>query len=87
MSRASLTIDGLAAWIAKDSPKTARATVEKIFEAIDRLEQFPTMGHPGRVNGTLERGVSGTPYIIVYQLHRRPTALVVTAVIHTARNE
>jgi toxin ParE1/3/4 len=80
-------IDGLAAWIAKDSPKAARETVERILESIDRLAQFPTMGHPGRANGTLERGVSGTHYVIVYELHKRPTAIVVTAVFHTAQNE
>ena len=73
-------IDGLVAWIAKDSPKSARETVIKIFEAIDRLQLFPTMGHRGRASGTYERGVSGTQYVIVYELHKRPTAIVVTAV-------
>jgi hypothetical protein len=48
---------------------------------------FPIMGHTGRVNGTLERGVSATLYIIIYEPHKRPTASVVTAVFHTAQNQ
>ena len=79
-------IDRRAAWIAKDNPASARATVAVIFEAIDRLELFPGMGHPGRVPGTFERGVSGTRYVIVYELQKRPTAIVVTAVFHSAQN-
>ena len=80
-------IDGLAAWIAKDSPKSARETVGWILEAVERLQLLPSMGHPGRALGTYERGVSGTRYVIVYELHKRPTAIVVTAVFHTAQNQ
>jgi plasmid stabilization system protein ParE len=56
-------IDGLAAWVAKESPQAARSVVEKILETIERLNLFPEMGHKGKDEGTCERGVSGTPYI------------------------
>ncbi len=80
-------IDALAAWVAKDSPRSAREIVTKILEAIERLQLFPTLGHPGTVAETYERGVSGTRYVVVYELHKRRTILIVTAVFHTARDQ
>jgi len=61
-------IDGLAAWVAKDNPQAARDRTEKILKTIDRLNLFPEMGHKGRDEGTYERGVSDTPYIVVYEI-------------------
>jgi plasmid stabilization system protein ParE len=54
-------IDGLAAWVGKDSPQRARTVVQRILETIDRLNLFPEMGHKGVDVGTYERGVSGAP--------------------------
>ena len=54
-------IDGLAAWVAKDSPQRARSILERILETIERLNLFPAMGHKGVDEGTYERAVSGTP--------------------------
>lgn len=78
-------IDGLAAWIAKDNPQAARAMVGKVLQAIERLKLFPELGHAGRDEGTYERTVSGTPYVIVYELRRKPSAVLVIAVFHGAR--
>jgi plasmid stabilization system protein ParE len=44
------------------------------------------MGHAGRDAGTYERGVSGTPYIIVYEIRKKPIAVLVIAVVHGARD-
>ena len=79
-------VDALAAWIAKDSPQAARVVVEKILHTIARLELFPKMGHEGRDEGTYERGVGSTPYIAVYEVRERPSAVLVIAVVHGARN-
>jgi toxin ParE1/3/4 len=78
-------IDQLAAWVAKDSPLAARTMVQKILETIERLNLFPALGHEGRDSGTYERTVSGTPYIIVYEIRRKPSAVLVIAVVHGAR--
>jgi plasmid stabilization system protein ParE len=45
-------IDGLAAWVAKDSPQGARSTVEKILKTIERLNLFrdTTGGTMGRMS-------------------------------------
>jgi hypothetical protein len=45
------------------------------------------MGHEGRGEGTYERGVSDMPYIVVYEVRRKPSAvLVITVVVHGARD-
>ena len=79
-------IDGLAAWVGKDSPQSARSVVEKILLTIERLVDFPEMGHAGRDADTYERGVSGTPYIVVYEIRKKPSAVLVIAVVHGARD-
>ena len=39
---------------------TAEDTADRIVSAVERLEQFPQMGRPGRVEGTRELVVTGT---------------------------
>jgi toxin ParE1/3/4 len=78
-------IDQLAAWVAKDNPQAARAIIRKILETIERLNLFPALGHEGRDRGTYERTVSRTAYIIVYEIRRKPSAVLVIAVVHGAR--
>lgn len=79
-------IDGLAAWVAKDSSQSARLVVQRILQTIDRLGLFPDMGHAGRDEGTYERGVSDTPYIVVYEVRKKPSAVLVIAVVHGAQD-
>ena len=79
-------IEGLVAWVAKDSPQGARSMVERILQTIERLALFPEMGHKGRDEGTYERGVSDTPYIVVYEIRKKPSAVLVIAVVHGARD-
>jgi toxin ParE1/3/4 len=84
---ALVDIEQAAAWVAKDSPQSAHALIAKIFLAIDGIERLPGIGHEGRARGTFERGVSGTRYVIVYEVSERPICILVTAVFHTARRE
>jgi plasmid stabilization system protein ParE len=79
-------IDQLAAWVAKDSPQAARTMIRKVLDAVERLSLFPDLGHEGRDKGTYERTVSGTPYIIVYEIRRKPSGVLVIAVVHGARD-
>jgi plasmid stabilization system protein ParE len=50
------------------------------------LHLFPEMGDEGMDDGTYERGVSGTPYIVVYEVRKKPSAVLVIAVLHGARD-
>lgn len=63
-----------------------------VSRRIDRLERAARLlgdvaiGRPGRVAGTFEKSVAGTPYILCYALHQTTDTLVVLRVIHTSRD-
>ena len=79
-------LERIFAWIAKDNPAAARAVVDRIFDAIDRLAEFPRMGRSGSVTGTHEWVVHGLPYIIVYTFDEQQDELAVIAIFHGAQD-
>lgn len=82
--RAALAeLDAEAEYIARDNPKAASKIVGYIATAVDRLARHPSMGRPGRVSGTRELVVSGTPYIIPYRV--RGDFVEILRVFHAAR--
>ena len=54
--------------IAEDNPAAATRTVLRIRAAVERVSISPGLGRPGRVAGTRELVVPGTPYIVPYRL-------------------
>jgi len=55
--------------IARDNPAAAFATVRRIRQTVlDRLPRQPSLGRPGRVPGTRELVVGGTPYLVPYRV-------------------
>lgn len=64
-------LEGIYAYIAQDNPDAAAETAERIVEAAGLLEAAPGIGRAGRVFGTRELVVSGTPYLIPYRVKRR----------------
>ena len=58
----------LRAYIARDNPKAANRIASALLEAVERLAELPSLGRPGRVAGTRELVVPGTPYVIPYTL-------------------
>ena len=70
-------------FIAADDPGAAAATIQRIERAIRMLLKQPGAGRRGRVRGTRELVVPGTPFIVVYRLH--VGAIELLAVIHGAR--
>jgi addiction module RelE/StbE family toxin len=61
-------LDEVAAYIAKDSEQAAYPVAERIDTEAKLLCRFPRSGRIGRVAGTRERVVGGTPYILVYRV-------------------
>jgi plasmid stabilization system protein ParE len=57
--------------------------VNRISDAVRTLEDFPEIGRRGKVAGTRELVVSGTPYIVAYLI--RPSSLWILAVLHSAQ--
>ncbi|HKM49476.1 MAG TPA: type II toxin-antitoxin system RelE/ParE family toxin [Terriglobales bacterium] len=70
-------------YIAQDNPDAATRTVAAITRAVENLERFPAAGRPGRVPGTRELVVSGTPYIVPYRV--RGNIVEVLRVFHASR--
>ena len=66
--------------IARDNPKAANRIAGTWLEAVERLAELPNLGRPGRVAGTRELVVPGTPYVMPYRL--RGDRLEVIAVFH-----
>ncbi len=54
-------------YIAQDNPDAAQAVAQKIRAASQQLAEHPAMGRPGRIAGTRERIIVGTPYLIAYR--------------------
>ena len=79
-------LERIGAWISTEDPRAARDTLNAILGSIDRLGAFPHMGPRGRAANTYERLVAGTPYIIVYELQHKPTALVVVAIFRASQD-
>jgi addiction module RelE/StbE family toxin len=55
-------------YIEEDNPRAAITVDERIRTRVVSLAQFPEMGRPGRIEGTRELVVSGTPYIAAYRI-------------------
>ena len=70
-------------FIRQDNPGAAARTVLRILEAIEGLTSFPNVGRPGRLPGTRELVVSGTPFIAAYRA--RENVIWILRVLHAAR--
>ena len=66
--------------IEKDSEQNAALVAGRILKAVALLESHPEIGRPGRVVGTRELVVPGTPYLIPYRVRRDRLELI--AVFH-----
>ena len=82
--RAALdNLNAVAEYISRDNPVAAARTVAAIVNAVEDLKQFPALGRPGRVSGTRELVVLGTPYIVPYRVRGNVVQLI--RVFHAAR--
>ena len=82
-----LAVDDLADiadYIARDNPDAAKLMVSRLWSAVKSLDKQPEMGRPGRVYGTRELIVSGTPFIVPYRIIK--SEIHILRVLHGARN-
>jgi len=66
-----------------ENPQAACDVVDRIMSAVERLEQFPHMGRSGRVDGSRELVVTGTPFVVAYRV--KSESVQILAVLHAAR--
>jgi len=77
-------LDQIEHFISVDNPDAALQQVIRIIDIVETyIADRPRMGKPGRVDGTRELVVSGTPYIIMYRLFHEN--LEILRVLHGAR--
>jgi addiction module RelE/StbE family toxin len=76
-------LDDEAAYIARDNPQAAVALVKHILDMVDALAEHPAIGRPGRISGTRELIITGTPYLIPYRVIGK--AVEILRVFHGSR--
>ena len=82
-ARARVELDEIADYVAPISASAALALVRRLRQAGMLLIDQPNMGRPGRVDGTREFVVTGTPYILPYRV--RDGRVEILAVLHASR--
>lgn len=77
-------LDGIANWIAKDSPAAAHRLVQRIFKRMERLELFPLSGgFIAEDDRQIYREIIQGNYRVIYRV-AGDTVFIVT-VYHAAR--
>jgi len=84
LRRAAENLDEEAEYIAADDPAAAIRLVAKIRAATSHLGKFPSSGRVGRIPGTRELVVAGTPYIVIYRVSKKNVEIL--RVFHAARS-
>jgi len=83
LRRALRDLENAHAYVAADNPAAARRLIDQIEEGAELLSGHPRLGRAGRVRGTRELVIAGTPFIVVYRTDGNQA--VVLAVLHGAR--
>ena len=83
---ARLDLKDIAAFIAEDSPKAADRFVNSLFQAVERLVDFPASGRIVPEFGDSKiREVIRKPCRIVYRIRRRKRTVEIARVWHAAK--
>ena len=80
---ASSHLESAYEYTAQDNVTAADNLIDRILSAVEMLEKQPQMGRKGRVPGTSELVITGTPFVVAYRL--RQDRIEILAVLHGAR--
>jgi addiction module RelE/StbE family toxin len=83
LDRALDDIESVVAFIERENPPASRIMLALIRRGVDQLARFPDIGRPGRISGTRELVIMGTPFIVPYRVNAG--RVEVLAVMHGAR--
>jgi len=67
-------------YIAERNVSAAIRMGDLLESAVSRLPDFPESGRVGRVSGTRELAVAGTPYVVVYRVSA--DAILILRLLH-----
>ena len=76
-------LGSLRSYIASENPKAASAVATRILDGVRLLTKTPAIGRPGRVPGTRELLIRGTPFFVSYRPAGRTVQIL--RVMHFAR--
>jgi addiction module RelE/StbE family toxin len=76
-------LDAAAVFISQDNPRAAATMAGHVLESVEYLATYPNLGRSGRVRGTRELVVSGTPFVVMYRV--RLDVVQILRVLHHAR--
>ena len=76
-------LEAIGDFIALDNPIAAQRMVVGLVASVDALRDHPNLGRPGRLAGTRELVVNGTPYVVPYRVQGDDVQIL--AVFHGAR--
>lgn len=80
LPKARQTLADITTFIAKDNPAAAQEMASLILEKVRLLTHHPNIGRPGRVTGTRELVLPGTPFLVSYLI--RGSQIVILRVLH-----
>ncbi|WP_060640642.1 MULTISPECIES: type II toxin-antitoxin system mRNA interferase toxin, RelE/StbE family [Rhizobium/Agrobacterium group] len=75
--------DAIFTYIESENPSAAILVDERIVAAVRRLVDFPASGRVGRIAGTRELVINGTPYVAAYAITE--TTVRILRVLHGAQ--
>jgi addiction module RelE/StbE family toxin len=81
--RALAEVDAIFAYVAAHDRNVAERLTFEIEARVAKLADFPDMGRPGRVEGTRDFIIVGTPYILPYRV--RHGCVEILAALHASR--
>ena len=70
-------------YIAVENRAAAARTADQIWESTQLLARHPVAGREGRVGGTRELVISGTPFVVAYRIEKNEVHVL--AVLHASR--
>ncbi|MEA3468157.1 MAG: type II toxin-antitoxin system RelE/ParE family toxin [Thermodesulfobacteriota bacterium] len=83
LTLAAQDLEQAEAYIAQENPTSAVQVVLRIIEAVELLADQPGIGRPGRLEGTRELVVDGTPFIVPYR--KKDACIEILRVYHQSR--
>jgi len=78
---AAQQLEDLDWYLIENAPDAADAVMHRIHSGIGTLKDFPRAGRPGRVPGTRELVIPGTPYLVIYSFQRHD--IMIVALLHS----
>ncbi|HEY1756266.1 MAG TPA: type II toxin-antitoxin system RelE/ParE family toxin [Bryobacteraceae bacterium] len=81
---AAADLEDISNYLRDRHPRYRRPTIQKLYEAVRALKQWPQRGRVGRVEGTRELLFAPLPYAAVYRLAEQ--SVEVLRIYHTAQD-